>query len=103
MELLAASVLEHSLKSMDEEELKPNPEFDQAMEALSNLAYTAYRQLTETQGLVDYYNAASPVEELTKMNIGSRPARRFGATILNDLRAIPWVFAWTQNRHHVPA
>jgi len=57
--------------------------------------------LAETEGLVDYYNAASPVEELVKMNIGSRPARRFGANSLSDLRAIPWVFAWTQNRHLV--
>ena len=72
------------------------------MESLSTLAFTHYRQLAETEGLVDYYNAASPVEELAKMNIGSRPARRFGAKSLSDLRAIPWVFAWTQNRHLVP-
>ena len=51
--------------------------------------------------MVDYYNDASLVEELAKMNIGSRPARRFGAKSLSDLRAIPWVFAWTQNRHLV--
>ena len=103
MELLAASVMEHTLKSMDEDELKPEPEFDQAMDALSSLAYTAYRQLIEKKGFVDYYNAASPVEELAKLKIGSRPNRRFGAKSLDDLRAIPWVFAWTQNRHHIPA
>lgn len=103
MELLAASVFEHSLKSLNEDELKPNPDHDQAMEALSNIAFTSYRQLAETDGLVDYYNAASPVEELAMMKIGSRPAKRFGANSLDDLRAIPWVFAWTQNRHHVPA
>jgi phosphoenolpyruvate carboxylase len=102
MELLAASVFEHTLKSLNEDELKPNEEFDEAMESLSTLAFTHYRQLAETEGLVDYYNAASPVEELAKMNIGSRPARRFGAKTLSDLRAIPWVFAWTQNRHLVP-
>jgi phosphoenolpyruvate carboxylase len=103
MELLAASVLEHTLKSLDEKELRPNPEFQEAMDALSNLAYTSYRGLAEMEGLVAYYNAASPVEELVQLNIGSRPARRFGARSLADLRAIPWVFAWTQNRHHVPA
>ncbi len=102
MELLAASVFEHTLKSLDEEALKPNPDFDQAMEHLSELAFNKYRELAETEGLVDYYSAASPVEELAKMNIGSRPARRFGAKSLSDLRAIPWVFAWTQNRHLVP-
>jgi len=103
MELLAASVFEHTLKSGNEDELKPNPDFNEAMEALSSLAYAHYRQLAETEGLLDYYSAASPVEELAKMNIGSRPAKRFGANNLSDLRAIPWVFAWTQNRHLVPS
>ncbi|MCZ6802402.1 MAG: phosphoenolpyruvate carboxylase [Proteobacteria bacterium] len=102
MELLAASVFEHTLKSLNEDELKPRPAFDEAMASLSSLAFNKYRALAETEGLVDYYNAASPVEELAKMNIGSRPARRFGAKSLTDLRAIPWVFAWTQNRHLVP-
>jgi phosphoenolpyruvate carboxylase len=102
MELLAASVFEHTLKSLNENELKPHPVYDEAMESLSTLAFNHYRILAETEGLVDYYNAASPVEELVKMNIGSRPARRFGAKTLSDLRAIPWVFAWTQNRHLVP-
>ncbi len=102
MELLTASIFEHTIKSLNEAELKPEPEMDAAMEELSALAFAHYRQLAETEGLVDYYNAASPVEELAKMNIGSRPARRFGAKTLKDLRAIPWVFAWTQNRMLVP-
>lgn len=101
MELLAASVFEHTLKS-EHEALESHGDFNEALEALSALAYTAYRSLAEQEGLVDYYQAASPVEELALMNIGSRPARRFGARSLNDLRAIPWVFAWTQNRHIVP-
>lgn len=102
MELLAASVFEHTIKSEHEKELAPIPEYEEALEALSSLAYAAYRNLAEQEGLVDYYQAASPVEELALMNIGSRPARRFGAKSLKDLRAIPWVFAWTQNRHIVP-
>jgi len=103
MELLAASVFEHTLKSLDEAELKPNQAFNTAMEELSGYAFEHYRRLAETEGLVVYYSSASPVEELAKMNIGSRPARRFGAKSLSDLRAIPWVFAWTQNRHLVPS
>ena len=101
MELLASGVFMHTLKSQSEAELAPNVEIDAAVEELSNYAFEAYRELAETEGLVDYYNAASPVDELVKMNIGSRPARRFGANSLSDLRAIPWVFAWTQNRHLV--
>ncbi len=51
---------------------------------------------------MDYFQAASPVEEIALLNIGSRPARRTGIRTLADLRAIPWVFAWTQNRHFIP-
>lgn len=100
MELLAASVFEHTLKAS--EDAKKQVDYVEPMEALSSLAYAAYREFAEVDGLFDYYQAASPVEELTLLKIGSRPARRFGAKSLNDLRAIPWVFAWTQNRHMVP-
>ncbi len=101
-ELLAASVLEHSLKSEREQALVPTAEFDEAMEALSGAAHAAYRRLVGHPGLVAYFQAASPLEEIALLNIGSRPARRFGARTLADLRAIPWVFAWTQNRHFIP-
>ena len=102
LELLAASVFEHTLKSGREPELKPNPEFDDAMEALAGISNATYRGLVDSPGLIDYFQAASPANELALMNIGSRPAKRFGANTLADLRAIPWVFAWTQNRHMVP-
>ena len=102
MELLAASVFAHSLRSARQQEPENRAEIDEAMEALSGLSHAAYRELVEHPGLVTYYEAASPVEELTLLNIGSRPARRAGARTLEQLRAIPWVFAWTQNRHLVP-
>jgi phosphoenolpyruvate carboxylase len=101
VELLAASVLEHTLKSEREEALLAVGEFDEAMEALSGAAQAAYRRLVEDPDLITYFQAASPLEELTLLNIGSRPARRFGAQTLADLRAIPWVFAWSQNRHFI--
>jgi phosphoenolpyruvate carboxylase len=102
IELLAASVVEHSLKSEREEALAPTAEFDEAMEALSGAAQAAYRRLVDHPDLLPYYQAASPLEEIGLLNLGSRPARRFGARSLSDLRAIPWVFAWSQNRHFVP-
>ena len=102
LELLAASVAEHTLKSEREEALVPTAEGDEAMEALSGAAMAAYRRLIDDPNLLPYYQAASPLEELTLLNMGSRPARRFGAQSLSDLRAIPWVFAWSQNRHFVP-
>ena len=99
MELLAASVFEHALKSEREEALRPKREFDDIMEALSGASRAAYTGLVSHPGLVQYFQAASPLEEISLLNIGSRPARRFGAKSLADLRAIPWVFAWAQNRH----
>jgi phosphoenolpyruvate carboxylase len=102
IELLAASVAEHTLKSEREEALAPTAEFDEAMEALSGAAQAAYRKLVDHPELLPYYQAASPLEEISLLNLGSRPARRFGARSLSDLRAIPWVFAWSQNRHFVP-
>jgi phosphoenolpyruvate carboxylase len=102
LELLAASVLEHSLKSEREKALVPTAEFDEVMEALSGAAQASYRRLIDHPDLFTYYQAASPLEEISLLNLGSRPARRFGAKSLSDLRAIPWVFAWSQNRHFVP-
>jgi phosphoenolpyruvate carboxylase len=102
IELLSASVMEHSLKSEREKALAPAAEFDEVMEALSGAAQASYRQLVDHPDLLAYYQAASPLEEISLLNLGSRPARRFGARSLSDLRAIPWVFAWSQNRHFVP-
>jgi phosphoenolpyruvate carboxylase len=99
MELLAASVFEHALKSEREDALKPRAEIDDAMEALSGASRAAYTRLIGNPDLVTYFQSASPLEEISLLNIGSRPARRFGAKSLADLRAIPWVFAWAQNRH----
>ena len=101
MELLAASVFEHALKSEREEALKPKREFDDAMEALAGASRAAFSVFMDHPDLVAYFQAASPLEEISLLNIGSRPARRFGARSLKDLRAIPFVFAWAQNRHIV--
>jgi phosphoenolpyruvate carboxylase len=99
IELLGASVVEHVLRSEREAALIPVHEFHEAMEALSGTAWSAYRQLMELPTMLAYLQDSSPLEELSLLNIGSRPARRSQAKTLGDLRAIPWVFAWTQNRH----
>ncbi len=101
MELLASSVFTHALISQREEALIPSQEFEQAFEEMSEAALKAYTDFIGDPDLVAYFQAASPLEELSMLNIGSRPARRFGAKSLADLRAIPWVFAWAQNRHAI--
>src|SRR5581483_3334973 len=76
LELLSASVLAHTLGHGSEE---PSPEFAEAMEALSGAAFAAYRGLVEHASFFAYYSAASPLEELAALNLGSRPARRSSA------------------------
>ncbi|MCH7582389.1 MAG: phosphoenolpyruvate carboxylase [Acidobacteria bacterium] len=104
LELMVASVLESSL--LHRESRRPPEKLDrwtEAMDCLASEAYAAYRRLVENSSLVSYFLSSTPVEELAKMNIGSRPSRRPGAVDgVDDLRAIPWVFGWTQTRQIVP-
>ena len=79
----------------------PKP-FRQALDRASKAATARYRSLLETPGFLDFYHAVTPIEEISRLNIGSRPARRGGARSLKDLRAIPWVFSWTQCRANLP-
>jgi phosphoenolpyruvate carboxylase len=73
--------------------------------ALSRAAKRAqqhYRALLESEGFLDFYHAVTPIEEISRLNVGSRPARRKGERTLASLRAIPWVFSWTQCRANLP-
>jgi phosphoenolpyruvate carboxylase len=74
------------------------------VEALAEDAHGVYRALVDDPDFVDFFRAFTPVDELALLNIGSRPARRpESAGYLSSLRAIPWVFAWTQNRCLLPS
>ncbi len=81
----------------------PCPEDRETVTALARRSELAYRALVEDHPfLVEYVHAASLLGELGRMNIGSRPPRRSTGTSLTDLRAIPWIFAWTQSRVMLP-
>jgi phosphoenolpyruvate carboxylase len=75
-----------------------------AMETMSQDAFAFYREhIAENADVLEYFEQATPVNELEHARIGSRPARRTASGCLEDLRAIPWVFGWMQSRHAVPA
>jgi phosphoenolpyruvate carboxylase len=80
------------------------PEWEAALDELSSLAYDTYRKhILDDPGVITYFEQSTPVGELENAKIGSRPARRSASPKLSDLRAIPWVFGWTQSRLLVPA
>jgi phosphoenolpyruvate carboxylase len=80
------------------------PEWEAALDELSSLAFGFYREhILEDPGVITYFEQSTPVGELENAKIGSRPARRSDSPKLSDLRAIPWVFGWTQSRLLVPA
>lgn len=60
-----------------------------------------YREFLHTEGFIEYYRQATPIDVIEQGRIGSRPARRSGQASLDDLRAIPWVFSWNQSRHYL--
>ncbi len=83
---------------------KPKKEWSQLMDDMSNIASKAYRKhLREDPNFIKYYNTVTPQKILEQLLIGSRPTRRKKTKNIKNLRAIPWVFAWTQIRFILPA
>ncbi len=82
----------------------PKPAWTAAMDELAAIAFQAYRTfIYETPDVLEYWQEATPINELSGMRIGSRPARRKGGDVFAGLRAIPWGFSWMQSRHNLPA
>ncbi len=102
LELMIAASLE-ALTSPGEKSEHP-PEWEEAIEQMSQQAYAIYRsEIADNPDVLEYFEQATPVNELDTARIGSRPSRRTKGRRLEDLRAIPWVFGWMQSRFAVPA
>jgi phosphoenolpyruvate carboxylase len=103
LEIMVAASLEVLMRPNAIEESCRGAMFE-AMEELSTDAFAFYRaQIAENPEVTEYFEQATPVNELEFARIGSRPVRRGGSRKLSELRAIPWVFGWMQSRHAVPA
>ena len=103
LELMVAAAL-GALARPNGEQPGKELQWHPAMEAMSDSAFAFYRRnIAENPEVLQYFEEATPVNELELARIGSRPARRSASRSLNDLRAIPWVFGWMQSRHAVPA
>jgi phosphoenolpyruvate carboxylase len=81
----------------------PDP-CEEFMDRLAETSQQAYQDFLRADGFIDFYRQATPIDALENSRIGSRPARRTGKKghSINDLRAIPWVFSWTQARFYLP-
>jgi len=101
LEVLVAATLEASL--LAERAPAPRAEFLDTMQFLSDAAFRAYRGLVyDTDGFERYFWESTVISEIAELNIGSRPASRKKGTRIEDLRAIPWVFSWSQCRLMLP-
>ncbi|MEN9938181.1 MAG: hypothetical protein RLZZ387_4760 [Chloroflexota bacterium] len=81
----------------------PPPAWERALERLAALARGHYRALVyERPEFLPYFRTATPIAEISRLKIGSRPASRRNSERIEDLRAIPWVFSWMQSRHAIP-
>jgi phosphoenolpyruvate carboxylase len=103
LELMIAASLEALTRPGADHSRIPQ-DWEEAVEEMSREAFGIYRrEIAENPDVLEYFEQATPVNELDTARIGSRPARRSKGRRLEDLRAIPWVFGWMQSRFAVPA
>ena len=100
LELLLAGTARKTLEPAPKD-TKALREVEAAMDRLAELTRAAYRDFLETEGFFPFFRQATPIDVIECAKIGSRPSRRTGAASIEDLRAIPWVFSWSQSRFYL--
>jgi phosphoenolpyruvate carboxylase len=99
LELLIAGVAGATINHWNtDKSLHP---LESEMDYLSSISRKKYESLINTDGFIDFFREATPIDVIELSSIGSRPARRSGKKTLEDLRAIPWVFSWSQARFYL--
>ncbi|MEM9406704.1 MAG: phosphoenolpyruvate carboxylase [Acidobacteriota bacterium] len=101
LERTTGAVLLATLRESRQE--TPRPEgAGEVMSLVASTSQETYRGLVRADGFIDYFRGATPIDVIERLQIGSRPASRRAQRGIEDLRAIPWVFSWTQNRTMLP-
>ena len=104
LELLVAGVMEASTPAFHKEIETLDDKYTPVLDELSGIAYKLYRELVDDPDFYTFFMHATPISEIGLAKIGSRPAKRKEQSWkIEDLRAIPWVFSWTQSRYMLPA
>jgi phosphoenolpyruvate carboxylase len=99
-ELLAAGVTRATL--LHRHHADPPHHLEPTMDWLADRSRRAYSGLLQHEGFIPFFRQATPIDVIEQSRIGSRPSRRTGSSALSDLRAIPWVFSWSQARFYLP-
>ena len=103
LELVTSAVLVSTVGLLPAPDPDDLTRYETLMNQMSNWSSEAYRGLIyDHDGLIPFFEQATPIRELSELKIGSRPARRTQSHRIEDLRAIPWVFSWTQSRLLIP-
>eukprot|EP00271_Cylindrocystis_brebissonii_P023319 TRINITY_DN9635_c0_g1_i1.p1 TRINITY_DN9635_c0_g1~~TRINITY_DN9635_c0_g1_i1.p1 ORF type:complete len:988 (-),score=306.83 TRINITY_DN9635_c0_g1_i1:1321-4284(-) len=99
LQRFTSATLEHGMHPP----ISPKPEWRALMDAMCTVATEEYRGIVfQDPNFVEYFRMATPEQEYGRMNLGSRPSKRKASGGVSSLRAIPWIFAWTQTRFHLP-
>ena len=101
LERLLAGVTRWTLEQEREQAPAPTA-IEDLFESAALTSRRVYRELVKSDGFVEFFSQATPIDAIESSHIGSRPARRTGRRTIDDLRSIPWVFSWSQARFNVP-
>lgn len=103
LEQVVHAVMMASVPTQYDRHTRVHPDWRSAMDEMTQVSYRAYRELIyKTPALLEYWQQATPINEISQMRIGSRPARRTSGATFTSLRAIPWGFSWMQSRYVLP-